>query len=59
MIRLLCTQDVFRTERIQNNRNPRFERIMRINYFKATNDRVKEPQPIRFVIAVCLRHHIL
>jgi len=43
-------QEVFQTERLQNSRNPRFERIMRINYFKAMNDRAKEPQPIRFVI---------
>lgn len=44
-------QEVFQTERLQNNRSPRFERIMRINYFKAMNDRAKEPQNIRFVIA--------
>jgi len=44
-------QEVFRTERLQNNRNPKFERKMRFNYFKAVNDRAKEPQPIRFIIA--------
>ena len=44
-------QEVFRTERLLNNRNPKWETLMRINYFKATNERVKELQLIKFVIA--------
>jgi hypothetical protein len=45
-------QEVFRTERLHNTRNPKFETILRLNYFKTVNERAaKEPQPIRFVLA--------
>jgi hypothetical protein len=45
-------QEVFRTERLHNTRNPKFETILRLNYFKTVNERAaKEAQPIRFVLA--------
>ena len=38
---------MFRTERLYNTLNPKFERAMRIMYVKAISDIGKEPQVIR------------
>lgn len=41
---------MFRTERLYNTLNPKFERMMRIMYVKAISDIGKEPQGIRFLV---------